>query len=164
MGVETVVVGLGRRRTTRTPRKRRKAATVCRHYRAKSGDEKSNGAGCDLSEPRVQSAKIRSVEKGTSANRVEVATDLRKQRPKEVATNLRLWFAVKWEEEDLVTVASVEEGAAEDEKEEEATVVGEGGWGSAGGVAEVNRVQVDNAIVRYKADGGALISRPWVLG
>ncbi|RWW07603.1 hypothetical protein BHE74_00046768 [Ensete ventricosum] len=158
-----VVTVVGELLLSKKAKSRRGRGRVCRHYRAKSGDEKSNGAGCDLSEPRVQSAKIRSVEKGTSANRVEVATDLRKQRPKEVATNLR-WFAVKWEEEDLVTVASVEEGAAEDEKEEEATVVGEGGWGSAGGVAEVNRVQVDNAIVRYKADGGALISRPWVLG
>ncbi|RRT38928.1 hypothetical protein B296_00035867 [Ensete ventricosum] len=50
---------------------------------------KSNGVGYDLPEPRAQPVKISSVEEGISTNRVEVATDLRKQRPKEVATDLR---------------------------------------------------------------------------
>ncbi|RZS21500.1 hypothetical protein BHM03_00054156 [Ensete ventricosum] len=62
---------------------------VCRHYCARSGEEKSNGVGYDLPEPRVQPVKISSVEEGISTNRVEVATDLRKQQPKEVATDLR---------------------------------------------------------------------------
>ncbi|RRT44775.1 hypothetical protein B296_00036169 [Ensete ventricosum] len=46
--------------------------------RAKSGDDMSNGACCDLPKPRAQPAKISNSEEGTSANRVEVATDLRK--------------------------------------------------------------------------------------
>ncbi|RZS19837.1 hypothetical protein BHM03_00052275 [Ensete ventricosum] len=40
--------------------------------------EKSNGTSCDLLKPRAQSAKIGSAEEGTSANSVEVGTDLRK--------------------------------------------------------------------------------------
>ncbi|RRT71016.1 hypothetical protein B296_00018899 [Ensete ventricosum] len=40
--------------------------------------EKSNGTSCDLLKSRAQSAKIGSAEEGTSANSVEVGTDLRK--------------------------------------------------------------------------------------
>ncbi|RRT40534.1 hypothetical protein B296_00008021 [Ensete ventricosum] len=75
---------------------------LCWRYHAKSGDEKSNGAGCDLSEPRAEQPKMR-----------------RGKKPLLQAKG-----------------------------------------GSAGGMAKANRVQVGNATVRYKADGGALVSQP----
>ncbi|RWW67697.1 hypothetical protein BHE74_00024833 [Ensete ventricosum] len=43
---------------------------VCQHYRAESGDEKFNGAGCDLPKSRAQPAKIGSAEE--EANIVQV--------------------------------------------------------------------------------------------
>ncbi|RWW85767.1 hypothetical protein BHE74_00005517 [Ensete ventricosum] len=115
----------------RKPKCHRGRESVCRRYRAKSGEEKSNGVGYDLPELRAQSAKMSSAEEGISTNRVEVATDLRKQRPKEVATNLREQLKMRKKKPPLQAKGGGGGG-------------GECQWRgrskqSAGGVAEANR-------------------------
>ncbi|RWV97396.1 hypothetical protein GW17_00039815, partial [Ensete ventricosum] len=61
----------------RKPKSRR--GRVCRRYRARSGEEKSNDVSYDLPEPRAQPAKMSSAEEGISTNRVE--PKMRKEKP-----------------------------------------------------------------------------------
>ncbi|RZS27091.1 hypothetical protein BHM03_00060526, partial [Ensete ventricosum] len=61
----------------RKPKSRR--GRVCRRYRARSGEEKSNDVSYDLPEPRAQPAKMSSAEEGISTNRVE--PKMRKKKP-----------------------------------------------------------------------------------